>query len=110
MVLMTKSSRRETSSLSSFSLECERCQSRDSVALCPPTGREGRGFGGARPPRGVRRSQADQHGHFVHPDGDDEGPERVLHLHKPPPTTSPPGSRRHLRPARQLAEILLCNF
>lgn len=76
----------------------------------PPTGREGRGVGGACPPRGVCRSQAHQHGHLVHPDGVHEGSKRILHVHKPPPATPSPGSGRHLRPAEQLAEILLCNF
>lgn len=82
----------------------------NTLTLCPQTGREGCGVGGARPPRGVCRSQAHQHGHIVHPNGVDEGSERVLHFHKPSPATPSPGSWRHLRPAGQLAEILLCNF
>lgn len=82
----------------------------NNLTLCPQTGRESRGVRGACPPRGVCRSQAHQHGHLVHTNGIDEGSERILHLHEPSPATPSPGSRRHLRPAGQLAEILLCNF
>lgn len=75
-----------------------------------PTGREDCGVRGACSVWGVCRSKADQHGHPVHPDGDHEGSERLLHIYQPPPTTPSSSSGRDLCAERQPAEILLCHF